>query len=1126
MCRAIDEPHNVTISLQRARVAFPHVIRPVTPRVLAATLVAALALPLGAAAPVSARPTTGQPAPERVAPGVPASSVDGRISVRLVGLDGRTTTAVISSRSTASWNGSPGYAALKAERIGSNRYRISASTTRVCPGAEALTVPNGILSRGRTGTEVEQLQAVLGALGYAVGPIDGIFGPMTEEAVRSFQRANGLTVDGSWKNVDAERARVLIAALGTSVWTEIGVANGPVRFVTGGSETNLAPGDTLGVCRSDGQVTHYRGAIIAVTDSTGTARTVNEVGVENYLRGVVPREVSASWGTAGNGAGMHALRAQAVAARSYALSQNRYAYAKTCDTTACQAYGGAARRTGAAASASSLEHPLTDQAIRETAGVVRVWPDGRIVSTEYSASNGPRTAGGAFPAVDDVAGDGVPANPNHRWTRVLSAAGLVSRYGVGSPLRSATTPESSSMRNQGFEGIWARFVRIEGSSSTRTETAWNFRGSYGFPSPGFQFSRVEGRNTDARIAIIGDSVGASVLGPSSSDPGPLRTLLTGAFASNWYDALSSRPTGPASNPVSGLAVAERVPRGTDLVIVQLGYNDPTNYGPKVDQMMATLRARDVRQVVWVNLSTRRGSTRDAYTEVNRVLAQKASADPMLTVLDWNARSTGSDKNRWFTDGVHLTATGRAEFARFLDAEARRLTPGTSNGRITAVLVDGVGFGHGRGMSQWGAYGWAVTQGRTWQQILDHYYGGTANATVATGGDRNESVTPATGATPTPNPNPNPNPNPAPPVDTVQKVPPNRPLRTKIAGVAGVPADGSATAVALNVTVTDPDAWGYLTVWPCGSPRPVASNVNFLGRGAVEPNAVIVQLDQTGEVCSYSSADAHVIIDVAGWFTDGFQGVVPTRLVDTRSGVGAERARVRPDRPLRVSFANRPEAANAVGVALNVTALDPTGSGYLTVWPCGAQRPVASNVNYAGSNSVEPNLVLVDLDETREVCIHSFAPAHVLVDLAGLFTSGFEGVVPTRVVDTRTGVGAARARVRPEAALRVPVVGQAGVPASGAVAAVLNVTAVDTTSAGFLTVWPCGASMPVASNVNFTRAGAVEPNAVIVQLDQTGEVCIHTSASTHVIVDVGGWFSGGFQGIVPTRVVDTRRPGGR
>src|SRR5690606_14645885 len=129
--------------------------------------------------------------------------------------------------------------------------------------------------------------------------------------------------------------------------------------------------------------------------------------------------------------GMHALRAQSVAARSYALSQDRYTYASTCDTSACQVYGGSAVRVNATtANSVQREHANTDRAIADTASVVRRWPGGAIVSTEFSASNGPYTAGGSFPSVDDPYDD-QPGNPNHRWTRVIDADALMSRYGLG-----------------------------------------------------------------------------------------------------------------------------------------------------------------------------------------------------------------------------------------------------------------------------------------------------------------------------------------------------------------------------------------------------------------------------------------------------------------------------------------------------------------------------------------------------------------------------------------------------------------------------------------------------------------------------------------------------------------------
>jgi len=77
---------------------------------------------------------------------------------------------------------------------------------------------------------------------------------------------------------------------------------------------------------------HYRGSLWTAWD--GGYRIVNNVWMQDYLRGVVPRESPASWGDAAGGAGMHALRAQTVAARSYAEAESRYSYARTCDTTA------------------------------------------------------------------------------------------------------------------------------------------------------------------------------------------------------------------------------------------------------------------------------------------------------------------------------------------------------------------------------------------------------------------------------------------------------------------------------------------------------------------------------------------------------------------------------------------------------------------------------------------------------------------------------------------------------------------------------------------------------------------------------------------------------------------------
>jgi hypothetical protein len=145
---------------------------------------------------------------------------------------------------------------------------------------------------------------------------------------------------------------------------------------------------------------------------------------------------------------------------------------------------------------------------------------------------------------------------------------------------------------------------------------------------------------------------------------------------------------------------------------------------------------------------------------------------------------------------------------------------------------------------------------------------------------------------------------------------------------------------------------------------------------------------------------------------------------------------------------------------------------------------------------------------------------LLVDVAGWFESGLQAASgELRLVDTRDGVGGSR--LEPDVPLRVQVAGVAGVP-EGAAGVALNVTAVRTSGWGFMQVWPCGATKPSTSSVNFTSAGAVEPNAVLVPVDASGEVCVSSSVATDLLVDVTAWFDGGLRsGDGELRLVDTR-----
>ena len=181
--------------------------------------------------------------------------------------------------------------------------------------------------------------------------------------------------------------------LGGAGWTLVGEFAEGASFATDGSlDPAAAPTSAVGLCEPRGggvNVRYYRGVVRATNNARNENRTINLVRMDDYLRGVVPRESPATWGEAAGGAGMHALRAQAVAARSYAATENRYAgLARTCDSQDCQVYGGAALRSSPGATPSVLEHPLTDRAVAETSGVVvrAGGGAGPVVRTEFSSS--------------------------------------------------------------------------------------------------------------------------------------------------------------------------------------------------------------------------------------------------------------------------------------------------------------------------------------------------------------------------------------------------------------------------------------------------------------------------------------------------------------------------------------------------------------------------------------------------------------------------------------------------------------------------------------------------------------------------------------------------------------------
>ena len=355
---------------------------------------------------------------------------------------------------------------------------------------------------------------------------------------------------------------------------------------------------------------------------------------------------------------------------------------------------------------------------------------------------------------------------------------------------------------------------------------------------------------------------------------------------------------------------------------------------------------------------------------------------------------------------------------------------------------------------------------------------------------------------------------------------------------GVPQMG-VSAVVLNVTITNPTATSFLTVWPAGQPQPNTSNLDFTSK-TTRPNLVTVKVGSSGHVDIFNSAGAvDVIADVAGYYSDStgplgstFVPVSPIRILDTRNtlpvsgGVANARtltvAGIDWQNPSPVNNANSPTVPNgSTGVVLNVTVTGSTALSNVSILPAAAPLtapPSVSNLNFTAGQTV-PNLVNVALPIGTGTAgaitiFNSQGKVQVIVDLEGYFTapadrasgSRFFPVVPHRILDTRANIGGFSAPIGANQSISVPVTGQGGV-LDGSTDVVMNTTVTGPTAQGVLIVFPSNLhSTPTASNLNYTP-GLTAANLVSVPIGKTdGKDKFYNSAGTvQAIADAVGWY---------------------
>lgn len=309
------------------------------------------------------------------------------------------------------------------------------------------------------------------------------------------------------------------------------------------------------------------------------------------------------------------------------------------------------------------------------------------------------------------------------------------------------------------------------------------------------------------------------------------------------------------------------------------------------------------------------------------------------------------------------------------------------------------------------------------------------------------------------------------------------------------------AVAVNAAAVAPTGAGWLGVWPCNTPTPASSSVNYTA-GQTTANHLIVPVGDDGELCVRTSAAAHIIVDVdAVAATDSgarFHPLGGIRAGDTRT------SGTRPAAGSVTAFDISGDVpAGTIGVNVNVTAAGPDANGHLTVWPCNQPQPATSSLNYTAGRT-RANSATVGVGDGR-VCVYTHAATDIIVDVTGSIdyrNSGLTYVGNTvgRILDTRVGNQPA-----PAPGATVPVTAPANMVTAPVHAVSVNVAAVEG-SAGHVTVHDC-AAQPPTSTLNSDGREVVAGSASV-RVNAESKLCVTTSGGSHLVVDIGGrWIAG-------------------
>ncbi|MFM2182224.1 MAG: hypothetical protein RJB61_518, partial [Actinomycetota bacterium] len=712
-------------------------------------------------------------------------------------------------------------------------------------------------------------------------------GPWKSVLVREVSALGTPPVYAVWARADAE---VCPASTGDPVangWTLVTsskATSAEVRTQVDPYAATSTYAQLPAVCEPGGTVRSYRGSIRAVNDVNGANRTVNVVRLEHYARSVVAKEMSPGWAYAGPNPdntqydrGIEALKAQAVAVRSYALASNHAAYAKTCDSTTCQAYMGAATRTAALGTTfTAVEHVAVDAAVVATAGGVRLLSTGAVAPTYFSASNGGYTRPGfgssqVYPAVADT-GDDTSLNPNYRWSASLSLSAIGDRYGfteVTGVVITANTGPASDPFNGWVTTVRIDGVRVDGSVGYAVTSGDSFRSHWGLKSSRFRI--VDPNTPDPCGTRVAPPVGAA-LGPAAA------ALFQPATPVRLIDTRDG--TGTASDPLGAgctLVVDPNLPADATSVVLNVTAVRPATSAPVTVYACGTPRpaisnlqavaGRIVASTAVVRLGA--DGTACIYAPQSMELVvdlfghysptSGSKYQPITTLRLFDSRS-GAKVAQGTTLRVKAVRTGGAPAGAVAGAFTLHSSDASANGFVTVFpctttrpatsslnATAGINITNHLqvALNATGEVCIYVSSAMHITLDMSGWFGSAATTSYV-------AVTPYRA------------------VDSRSGIGltggltagANRPVTLAPSDV--LPAAATVRAVLANVTSTQASSSGFITVHPCLSPVPSVSMVRFIA-GVNAATMVAGADDSSGRWCLYSNQFTHVIIDVSGYW---------------------------------------------------------------------------------------------------------------------------------------------------------------------------------------------------------------------------------------------------------------------